>query len=101
VNEAAPWLLKKMYQPEVYYQKAGVMLSELVPAEGQQTDLLRFSSARNKSGRLMDILDNINSKYRRSTIRLACEGVDRTCSMRHSFNSPNYTGDWDELPVVR
>ena len=58
-----------MYQPEVYYQKAGVMLSELVPAEGQQAGLLGFSSARNKSGRLMDILDNINSKYRRSTIR--------------------------------
>jgi DNA polymerase V len=53
VNEAAPWLLKKMYQPKVYYQKAGVMLSELVPAEGQQAGLLGFSSARNKSGRLM------------------------------------------------
>jgi len=41
VNEAAPWLLKKLYQPEVYYQKAGEMLSELVPQGGQQTDRLR------------------------------------------------------------
>jgi DNA polymerase V len=54
-----------MYQPEVYYQKAGVMLSELVPYAGQQTDLFAYSSSRNKSAKLMDIVDNINSKYRR------------------------------------
>jgi DNA polymerase V len=39
---------------EVYYQKAGVtlsvMLSELVPQEGQQTDLFAFSASSNKSG---------------------------------------------------
>ena len=49
----------------------------------------------------MDTVDQINSKYRRSTIHLASEGVDRTWSMRRSFKSPNYTGDWNELPVVR
>jgi DNA polymerase V len=102
VNEAAPWLLKKLYQPEVYYQKAGVMLSELVPQGGQQTDRFAYSSSSNKAGRaLMDKVDQINKKYRRSTIHLASEGLDRTWSMRHSFKSPNYTGDWDELPAVR
>ena len=54
ITNAALWLLKKMYRPEVYYQKAGVMLSELVPEEGQQTDLFAYSSSSNKSGRLMD-----------------------------------------------
>jgi DNA polymerase V len=100
ITNAALWLLKKMYQHEVYYQKAGVMLSELVPPEGQQTDLFAYSSTSNKSGRLMDIVDKINNKYRRSTIHLAAEGVDRTWSMRRSFKSPNYTGHWNELPVV-
>jgi DNA polymerase V len=49
----------------------------------------------------MDTVDQINKKYRRSTVRLASEGVDRTWSMRRSFKSPNYAGDWSELPVVR
>ena len=78
ITNAALWLLKKMYQPGVYYQKAGVMLSELVPQEGQQTDLFVDSSSSNKSGRLMDIVGRINGKYRRSTIHLASEGADRT-----------------------
>ena len=100
-NRDAPlWLLKKMYRPEVYYQKAGVMLSELVPEEGQQINLFAYSSSCNKSGKLMDTLDQINRKYRRSTIHLASEGVGRTWSMCRSFKSPNYTGDWNELPVV-
>ncbi len=90
-----------MYQPWVYYQKAGVMLSDLVPQEGQQTDLFAYSSTSNKSGRLMETLDQINNKYRRSTIHLASKGVDRSWYMRRSFKSPNYTGDWNELPVVR
>ncbi|MBA4143998.1 MAG: Y-family DNA polymerase [Nitrosospira sp.] len=98
ITNAALWLLKKMYQPQVYYQKAGVILSDLVPKEGQQTDLFAYSSSR--SGRLMDIVDKINSKYRRSTVHLASEGIDRNWSMRRSFKSPNYTGDWNELPVV-
>ena len=84
----------------MYYQKAGVMLSELVPQEGQQTDLFAYSSSGSKSRKLMDIVDSINRRYRRSTIYLASEGVDRSWSMRRSFKSQNYTGDWDELPVV-
>ncbi|WON74194.1 DUF4113 domain-containing protein [Nitrosospira sp. Is2] len=100
ITNAALGLLKKMYKREVYYQKAGVMLLELVPQEGQQTDLFAYSSSSNKSGRLMNSVDRINGKYRRSTVHLASEGVDRTWSMRRSFKSPNYTGDWDELPVL-
>jgi DNA polymerase V len=100
ITNAALWLLKKMYQPEVYYQKAGVMLSELVPQQGRQIDMFAYSSVGNRSGRLMDTVDRINGKYRRSTVHLASEGVDRTWSMRRSFKSPNYPGDWSELPVV-
>jgi hypothetical protein len=54
ITKAAPWILKKIYQAEVYYQKAGVTLSELVPKGEQQIDLLGFSSADNRSGRLAD-----------------------------------------------
>jgi DNA polymerase V len=100
ITKAALWLLKKIYRPQVYYQKAGVMLSELVPEGGQQTDLFAYSVNSDKSGRLMETVDRINGKYRRSTIHLASEGTDRTWSMRRSFKSPNYTGDWSALPRV-
>lgn len=49
----------------------------------------------------MATLDSINSKYSKGTIKLASEGVDKAWAMRRGFKSPNYTGDWMELPIVK
>lgn len=100
INQAALWLLKKLYKPDIYYQKAGVMLMGLVPKEGQQTDLFGFSDQAPKSSQLMKTLDNINQKYTKGTIKLASEGTNKYWTMRRSFKSPNYTGEWNELPRI-
>jgi DNA polymerase V len=97
INKAALWLLKQMYQPGIYYQKAGVMLMDLVPNEGRQTDLFGYTQD-SKVSKLMGTLDRINKKYDRGAIRLASEGVHKSWAMRRSYKSPNYTGDWKELP---
>ena len=73
---------------------------ELVPVEGQQTDLFSQSVGEAKASNLMTTLDSINKKYSKGTIKLASEGVDKAWVMRRSFKSPNYTGDWNELPIV-
>ena len=39
IAKAVLWLLKRIYRQGIYYQKTGVMLMELVPEQGQQTDL--------------------------------------------------------------
>ena len=101
INKTALWILKKLYKEGIYYQKAGVMLMELVPAQGQQEDLLGFTLGEDKASKLMDTLDNINQKYSKGTIKLASEGINKAWVMRRSFKSPNYTGDWKEIPLVR
>ncbi|MES1983213.1 MAG: Y-family DNA polymerase [Pseudomonadota bacterium] len=101
ITQAALWLLKKAFKPGVYYQKAGVMLLELVPSAGQQIDLFGFAGDSPKSARLMSAVDSINNKYSRGTIKLAAEGVRKAWVMRRSFKSPNYTSDWEELRVVK
>lgn len=54
-----------------------------------------------KSSQLMSTIDAINTKYSRGAIRLASEGVEKAWVMRRSFKSPNYTGEWRELPKVK
>jgi DNA polymerase V len=98
INRAALWLLKQVYKPDVYYQKAGIMLMDLVPKGGRQSDLFGYSRGDAKASLLMGTVDSINKKYSRGTIRLASEGVQKTWAMRRSFKSPNYTGDWTEIP---
>ena len=101
INKAAQWLLKRIYKPDIYYQKAGVMLMELVSEGGQQQDLFGYSTDDVKASKLMETLDRINQKYSKGTVKLASEGIDKTWVMRRGAKSPNYTGSWGELPRVR
>lgn len=100
IANAALAMLKQMYKPRVYYQKVGVMLSGLVPAEGRQTDLFGYTATRKKSAVLMESLDKVNKKYGRGAVRLASEGYKNAWAMQRNLKSPNYTTDWDELPVI-
>ena len=100
IANAALWCLKKIYKPNVYYQKCGVMLMDLVPAAGQQLDIFGYSQGDEKARVLMETMDKVNKKYSRGTIKLASEGVSKTWAMNREFKSPNYTGDWNELPVI-
>lgn len=100
ITKAAMYLLKAMYKPDVYYQKAGVMLMELVPEQGQQMDLLGYSDSDNKTDKLMAAIDGINKRYGRNAIHLAAQGITNGWAMRRAFKSPNYTGDWKQLPQI-
>ena len=101
ITQTALWLLKKIYKPGVYYLKGGVMLMDLVPEQGQQTDLFGYSMDDPKATTLMKTLDITNRKYGRGTIRMASEGTGKTWAMRRNLKSPNYTGDWEELRQVK
>ena len=55
----ALWGLKQIYKPNYNYAKAGVMLSELVPAQAVQTDLFSQATTASKSKALMTAIDSI------------------------------------------
>jgi DNA polymerase V len=99
ITKAALWLLKQIYKRGIYYQKAGVMLMELVPKSASQNDLFGYSQEEDSSS-LMTTIDDLNKKYGRGTIKLASEGTKKSWVMRRSFKSPNYIGDWNELPTI-
>ena len=99
------WALKQLYKPNYQYAKAGVMLGELVPLEGVQTDL--FSATQTKptdiktSSQLMTTMDNINRKMGKEAIKLASEGFKRPWKMKQENKSPSYTTSWSELLSIK
>ena len=94
------WGLKQIYKPNIKYAKAGVMLSELVPSEGVQTDLFSQLHASPKSKALMAAMDKINRKMGKESVKLASEGFKRPWKMRQENKSPCYTTRWEDLPIV-
>ncbi len=94
-------VLRRIYQPGYGYHKAGITLMNISPAANQQFSLFApvgIGDARAQT--LMGVLDGINGKYGRGTVRLAAEGVERAWQMRRGNLSPGYTTDWDGVPVV-
>ena len=91
------WALKQLYKPHFNYAKAGVMLSDLVPAEGVQTDLFSQMQHNSKTNNLMTTMDNINRKMGKESIKLASEGFEQSWKMRQENKSPSYTTNWKQL----
>lgn len=93
----ALWGLKQIYQPNYDYAKAGVMLGELISAEGVQNDLFSTVQASPRSAALMSAMDGINKKMGKESIKLASEGFKRPWKMKQGNKSPSYTTKWSEV----
>ena len=48
----------------------------------------------------MSLFDAINHKFGQRTLYLAAEGCSRPWSMKQQMKSPNYTTQWEDLPIV-
>ena len=81
----------------------GVSFEGLVDQKNRQLDLFDqpTDAFLEKKDGLMNILDSINQKYGRHTIKLAAEGVSMPWAMRANMHSPHYTTRWSDLPVIK
>ena len=89
--------LARIWRTGFRYQKAGVMLSEIVSSSAIQGDL--FADREDKRSKVvMGVLDGINGKLGRGTVHSAREGFTQPWRMKQEHKSPSYTTRWDELP---
>ncbi|NJD33455.1 MAG: Y-family DNA polymerase, partial [Betaproteobacteria bacterium] len=95
LTRAALWGLKRIYREGYEYQKAGVMLMNLLPASVRQPDL--FYAAQNNDA-LMTVVDRINATWGRGTLRSAAEGITKAWGMKRERMSPSWTTRWEDLP---
>ncbi|CDZ79370.1 DNA polymerase IV [Legionella massiliensis] len=95
--------LKKLYRSGYQYKKVGVCLEDLIPKNPRQLDIFHQPSdeAIANYERVMKVIEGINHKYGRQTIRLAAEGYSKPWAMRAELKSPAYTTRWSDLPIVK
>ena len=100
--EAALYGLKKIYRLGYVYKKAGVMLTDLCPADEVPVDLFfGFDEPETERAKhLMATLDEINARMGRGTVRSAGEGVQKAWAMRSDNKSPAFTTNWEQLAIA-
>lgn len=89
-----------LVEPGRLYNKAGVILSGLVPDSSIQASLFE-APAKNTGRFLMEMMDNINFSMRDDVVKFAATGTKRNWKMRQEFHSPRYTTRWNELFEVK
>jgi DNA polymerase V len=97
--QAALHGLRRIYRAGYAYQKAGVMLTGIIPASARPRSLFDDVEAQQKSRALMRTLDQINRSMGSGTVKLLGEGCDTSWAMRRDHKSKNYTTEWRELAV--
>ena len=91
--------LKKIYKPGFFYQKAGIILSNLKDSETSEFNL--FSPViEKKSKKLMKAIDYTNMKYGRHAISIANAGISKGWKMRREHSSRIDTASFLCLPKV-
>lgn len=98
--QAARAGLMRIYRRGLRYKKAGVLLLELVPAGQRQGELFTPQALTGSRARLLAVLDTLNRRLGRGTLRFAAEGIEQSWRMRRERVTPCYTSNWDELPIA-
>jgi DNA polymerase V len=92
--------LKAIYRVGYSYKKSGVLLMGLQPKDAIQFSLFDDVAEQDKSNKLMSVMDTINRRMGKGSMTIAASGTQQRWAMRRDSKSPNYTTDWDELPVA-
>ena len=93
-------LLTSLYRQGFLYNKAGIMLLDLVPVDGHQPSLFSDQNREHTSAHLMTTIDLLNKKMGCNTVRFGAEGIQQTWRMSQKRKSPAYTTCWQEIPHV-
>jgi DNA polymerase V len=88
--------VEALYRKGLQFKKGGVMVSDLVDADHVQQNLFD-SEDRDRSKRLMQAMDQVNSTMGAETLRFAVAGINRNWKVMANHKSKRYTTSWDEL----
>ncbi|MEH6498198.1 MAG: translesion error-prone DNA polymerase V subunit UmuC [Pseudoalteromonas distincta] len=92
--------LDAIYRPGHAYAKAEIMLLDL-RQQGEFTDDLFAQTQPASAEKVMGVLDEINARWGRGTLRPARVPITPGWGMKRELKSPSYTTRWDELWSAR
>ena len=92
--------LEKIFQLGFNYNKAGVMMLDLVPDEQVQLSLFQ-SKDFERDGRIHQVLDGINNQMGRDMVRYGVQGFEKTYKLRCDHKSKCFTTRMSELVTIK
>ena len=92
--------LELIFKPGYLYQKAGVIVTDLIPAGQEQLSLFEQSQHK-KMNSLMQSLDEVNQLFGRDKVRLGVHDYGTTWKLKQEALSPSYTTNLLHVPKAK
>jgi len=89
--------LELIFQAGYKYQKAGVVVKDLVPETVIQLGIFEEKPPE-KDKRLMDCLDQVNKTFGKDTVRFGVQGYGKAWHLKQGNLSPQYTTNLNHIP---
>ena len=99
LRQTAIKMLKNVFENDEVYNKAGIILTEIIPQEQKQFHL--FEEENPKHEKLMKVMDNIRKKTGERKIRLGNQDLNKTWKMKQNHLSKRYTTNSKELLEIK
>jgi DNA polymerase V len=92
-------LVEQLFEPDVPYKKAGIVLSQFTSDSAIQTSLFESLIAP-KNTKLMETIDTLYAKFGRDMLQFGRHTATQSWSALRSELSPAYTTNWNAVPKV-
>ncbi len=100
IVKGAVSVLKDIYQKDIAYKKAGVVLLNIVDQSAIQTNLFHASDSEEHK-KLMATMDALNAHFGRGTVKTGAEGFRTKSLYNRSFLSPNYSTKLQDVIQIK
>jgi DNA polymerase V len=91
--------LERVFKPGYDYRRVGIILQGLVPSD-QLTGRLFSTETMEKFRRLMPVMDRLNRKYGRDTVRFGAASPNGRWKTKAERSSPHYTTRLSDIPTL-
>ncbi len=97
IIQTALSLLRNLYKPNYGYRKAGILLSNLVPAD--ETQLTLFDTGESPQRKtLLKAMDSLNHRFGKETVKPAVLGTaGKPWKLKQEKRSGRFTTCWEEI----
>ncbi len=99
ICDIAVKILNELYEEGSTYKKAGVIVTEIIPAHQKQFHL--FEDENPKFQKLMETIDAYHKKLGERKIRFGSQDLQRTWKMKQQHLSKKYTTNIEEIIEVK
>ena len=91
--------LDLIYKSGIYYKKAGVMVTGIVPEASHQMSLFEYENPKHQA--LMQSIDRLHQRFGPHKLKIANQDLSRTYKMKQARLSPRYTTDVRDVICVK